>query len=60
MYNTILGDTRQEIIPVSKEMEGCIMMFPSTMMHCVYPYYTTTERRISIAGNLLFNTGNSK
>ena len=33
-------------------MEGLMVMFPSDTQHCVYPFYTSDEDRISISGNL--------
>ena len=33
-------------------MEGYMVMFPSETQHCVYPFYTSDEERISISGNL--------
>jgi len=27
-------------------------MFPSSMTHCVYPFFTSDKERISIAGNI--------
>lgn len=58
VYNDILGKTRTMSIPVSKEMEGTIMMFPSSLMHQVYPFYTTDDVRISISGMIAFDGNN--
>lgn len=33
--------------------EGSIILFPSYLYHCVYPFYTTDELRISLAGNFI-------
>jgi len=57
-YNNIIGGFMQKTIPVSKEMEGTIMMFPSSLMHQVYPFYTSDDVRISISGMISFD-GNS-
>ena len=60
LYQSITGDTMTSAkINVSKQMEGIIIMFPSSLKHCVYPYYTTKEKRISVSGNILLNTGNN-
>ena len=59
-YTTITGNTFTEIIKVDKSFEGKIMMFPSTLPHCVYPFYTTDDVRISMSGNVLFDTEKSK
>lgn len=39
-------------IPTDKKMEGYIAMFPSSLGHMVYPFYTSDDYRISIAGNI--------
>ncbi len=40
-------------IYVDKTYEGTIIVFPSTLDHIVYPFYTSDEYRISISGNLV-------
>ena len=37
-------------------MEGTILFFPSQLQHTVYPFYNCEEDRISISGNIGFNT----
>ena len=54
-YTDILGNTIEYPIFMSPEMEGTLMLFPSTLHHQVYPFYNTEEPRISISGNLLWN-----
>ena len=54
-YSNILGGTVEYPIFMSPEMEGTIMVFPSTLHHQVYPFFNTDEPRISIAGNLLWS-----
>lgn len=39
-------------IHVDKEMQNYICMFPSTLTHGVYPFYTSDDYRVSISGNL--------
>jgi len=36
-----------------KTMEGTVSMFPGTLTHCVYPFFTSDDERISIAGNIM-------
>ena len=31
-------------------------MFPAKLPHLVYPFYSTDKTRISIAGNILYDT----
>ena len=39
-------------IKVSSSMESNIIIFDSKLMHQVYPFYTSDEYRISMAGNI--------
>ena len=55
-YNNITGSINNLRIPVSKEYEGKIIFFPAKLQHCVYPFYTSDENRISISGNIVFKT----
>jgi hypothetical protein len=41
-------------IPVDKTWEGVIAFFPASMHHAVYPFYTSDEYRITVAGNVYF------
>jgi hypothetical protein len=59
-YSTITGNTFTEIIKIDKSFEGKIMIFPSALPHCVYPFYTSNDTRISMSGNVLFDTEKSK
>lgn len=51
-YNTLDGRIINMPIFADKTYEGLVSMFPSTMLHCVYPFYTSDKERISIAGNI--------
>lgn len=42
---------------VDKSYEGKIILFPSYLCHAVYPFYTSDDYRISIAGNVRFENG---
>jgi hypothetical protein len=44
-----------QVIPMSPEMNGTMALFPSSMSHCVYPFYTSDKERITISGNIIFN-----
>ena len=50
------GSLHTEDLPVDKEWEGKIALFPANLNHMVYPFYTSDEYRISISGNLGFKT----
>jgi len=57
LYTNILGEIERMDVKMSPEMEGTLMLFPSTLMHQVYPFYDTDEQRISIAGNIIIDNG---
>ena len=52
--NFFAGNIATHFIDTGKEIEGCAFLFPSKMNHCVYPFYTSDDYRISIAGNYRF------
>ena len=54
-YTNILGSVTELPIYMDPEMEGFMMVFPSTLHHQVYPFYGTDEARVSIAGNILMD-----
>jgi hypothetical protein len=53
-YTDSIGVINTHFVPVDRCYEGVMIMFPSQMRHSVYPFYTSKEDRISVAGNLLF------
>ena len=53
-YSEPGGKIYQEAIPVDKNWQGKIALFPATLDHCVYPFYTSDEYRVSISGNIGF------
>lgn len=54
-YLDMFGIKRHNLY-VDKEYEGTIILFPSFLNHQVYPFYTSDEYRISVAGNVLLKT----
>ena len=52
IYSNILGSVTGAMIDVDRQWEGQILLFPSMLNHTVYPFYSSDEYRISIAGNL--------
>ena len=54
VYTNFLGKVSTSDIHLDKSWEGTIIMFPSSLKHMVYPFYTSDEYRISISGNLMF------
>ena len=51
-YNNILGMNSAFSLPVDQGWEGTMLFFPAALTHSVYPFYTSDEYRISVAGNL--------
>jgi hypothetical protein len=51
-YTTMLGQLKHITYCLDKKSEGTMLMFPSKMMHSVYPFYNCDEERISISGNI--------
>jgi len=52
VYNSVLGNITNSPIFVESGWEAKIVMFPSKLLHIVYPFQTSDGYRISIAGNL--------
>lgn len=52
VYNRLDGGISTFSLNIDNSYEGCLMMFPSYLKHCVYPFQTSDEYRISIAGNI--------
>lgn len=52
----LLGnDLRMETFKMNPDCESHMLLFPSHTLHCVYPFYTSDDERISISGNIFFN-----
>lgn len=51
-YSDILGNHKTSNLQIDKTAEGKILLFPNKMIHCVYPFYTSDDYRISISGNI--------
>jgi len=52
VYTTALGTIANCPLFVESGWEARIVMFPSKLLHIVYPFQTSDDYRISIAGNL--------
>ena len=51
-YVNLLGSLSRYGYHLDQNMEGLMVMFPANTQHCVYPFYTSDDERISISGNL--------
>jgi|3_EtaG_2_1085321.scaffolds.fasta_scaffold154747_1 hypothetical protein len=52
-YLNVIGHSCSHFLKLGKEDEGTLILFPSQLQHCVYPFFTTNKLRVSIAGNIL-------
>ncbi len=52
VYSSILGNVINQKLEVTNGWEGRIVMFPSKLLHTVYPFFTSDNYRISVAGNI--------
>jgi hypothetical protein len=59
VYPSALKGLEMHVMDLDKSYEGRIIIFPSTLHHQVYPYFTTEDYRISIAGNIFFGEMNN-
>jgi hypothetical protein len=55
LYSTYGGTIQTHRIDLEKKDEGTILMFQGNLMHCVYPFFSSDQERISIAGNIYNN-----
>lgn len=53
-YIDSLGGICSHSMNIDKSMESYICVFPSALHHTVYPFFSTTDYRISISGNWRF------
>ena len=51
LYTDTLGKINTLNLPVDKKWEGRLCVFPAELNHQVYPFYSSDDVRISIAGN---------
>jgi len=50
------GNIKERTINADKKYRNMALFFPAKLMHCVYPFYTSDDYRISISGNLVYKT----
>jgi hypothetical protein len=49
-----LGRIMNLAIPIDKRFENKLLVFPAQMFHSVYPFFSSDDERISVAGNFKF------
>ena len=55
-YTNIIGKQSSFIYNMGEYVEGRMILFPSDLRHCVYPFYDCDEERVSISGNICLDT----
>lgn len=53
-YNNFAGSHISALIDIDKTYQGKTLIFLNNFRHAVYPFYTSDEYRISLAGNINF------
>lgn len=53
-YNDALGTLNRYMIKLDQTCNGQMIFFPAGLYHVVYPFFSTEETRVSIAGNILY------
>ena len=56
IYTDILGNIKTYVYQMEKDIEGYMVMFPSRLMHQVFPFYESDKERITISGNVGIRT----
>jgi hypothetical protein len=55
IYTSTLGTLEEYCVELDTSFENKLVFFPATMHHVVYPFFTSDEYRISLAGNVLLS-----
>jgi hypothetical protein len=53
MFFDSMGTIRPYNIYADKKYENTLIVFPAALFHCVHPFYTSDEYRISVSGNFI-------
>ncbi len=53
-YTNALGIIENYTFLTDKSMEKKGIIFPSVLNHCVYPFFTSDDYRISVSGNFVY------
>ena len=56
LYTDILGAISPMTFEMDPETNGTLVLFPSTLSHQVYPFFNCDDYRVSISGNIYFDT----
>ena len=55
-YISMLGHIGRYSYLLDKQSEGMMLFFPAKLTHLVHPFYNCNKERISISGNIRFDT----
>jgi hypothetical protein len=55
VYSDPYGKMCTEILNIDKTWEWKIALFPASLSHVVYPFFTSDESRISVSGNVFYD-----
>tara|TARA_B100000902_G_C27073889_1_gene795406 strand:- start:84 stop:758 length:675 start_codon:yes stop_codon:yes gene_type:complete len=56
LYTDILGHISPMTFEMDPEINGSLVLFPATLCHQVYPFFECDDYRVSISGNIYFDT----
>ena len=54
-YLNCLGQNVETVYKLNPSNEGTLLFFPSALDHAVYPFYDSSEERISVSGNIFLD-----
>ena len=52
VFGNNMGGVESIGLNIDKKMEGYMAIFPSSLNHMVYPFYTSNDYRITLSGNI--------
>ena len=56
IYTDILGRCKQRNLNLTEMDQGTLVFFPAKLVHQVYPFFTSDDYRISISGNITYQS----
>jgi hypothetical protein len=51
-FNLLSGKQAYQLVQIDKSFEGKTILWPNTMLHAVYPFYSSDGHRVCFAGNI--------
>ena len=56
LYTNILGDLTMMTVPMEPSVNGNMALFPATLNHQVHPFYESDGTRITVSGNIFYDS----